>query len=144
MMCDIILASPTAVFGQPEINLGVIPGAGGSQRLTHAIGKSLSMEITLTGRNVTAEEAVAHGLVSRIVKEGSVVEEAVKVGATIAKKGQIAVQAAKEAINASYEHTLQEGLRFERRLFQSLFATKDQKEGMSAFAEKRKANFTNE
>ncbi|KDN52535.1 putative enoyl-CoA hydratase precursor, mitochondrial [Tilletiaria anomala UBC 951] len=144
MMCDIILAAPNANFGQPEINLGVIPGAGGSQRLTKAIGKSLAMEIILTGRNVTAEEAVAHGLASRIVKEGSVVDEAVKVGATIAKKGQIAVQAGKEAVNASYELSLNEGLRFERRLFQGLFATKDQKEGMSAFAEKRKALFTNE
>lgn len=100
MMCDIILAAPTAVFGQPEINLGVIPGAGGSQRLTKAVGKSLAMELVLTGRNMSAEEAVAHGLASRIVTEGSVVDEAIKVGATISKKGQIAVQAGKEAVNA--------------------------------------------
>ncbi|PWN99958.1 ClpP/crotonase [Tilletiopsis washingtonensis] len=144
MMCDIILAAPNANFGQPEINLGVIPGAGGSQRLTHALGKSLSMEIVLTGKNVTADDAERHGLISRVVREGDVVEEAIKVGATIAKKGQVAVQAAKEAVNASFELPLAEGLRFERRLFQALFATKDQKEGMGAFAEKRKAKFTNE
>lgn len=100
MMCDIILAAPSATFGQPEINLGVIPGAGGSQRLTKAVGKSLAMELVLTGRNMSAEEAVAHGLASRIVTEGSVVDEAIKVGATISKKGQIAVQAGKEAVNA--------------------------------------------
>ena len=98
--CDIILAAPNANFGQPEINLGVIPGAGGSQRLTHALGKSLSMEIVLTGKNVTADDAERHGLISRVVREGDVVEEAIKVGATIAKKGQVAVQAAKEAVNA--------------------------------------------
>ncbi|CEH14330.1 enoyl-hydratase [Ceraceosorus bombacis] len=144
MMCDIILAAPTANFGQPEINLGVIPGAGGSQRLTKALGKSLSMELVLTGRNLSADEAEKHGLVSRVVREGDVVEEAVKVGAQIGKKGQVAVQAAKEAVNASFELSLHEGLRFERRIFQALFATKDQKEGMNAFAEKRKAQFSNE
>ncbi|KAE8248717.1 hypothetical protein A4X13_0g5501 [Tilletia indica] len=144
MMCDIILASPTAVFGQPEINLGVIPGAGGTQRLTKALGKSRAMEIILTGSNLSADEAAAGGLVSRVVKEGNVVDEAVKVAGKIAGKGQLAVQAGKEAVNASYELSLAEGNRLERRLFQSLFATKDQKEGMGAFAEKRKANFTHE
>ncbi|ETS65355.1 hypothetical protein PaG_00088 [Moesziomyces aphidis] len=144
MMCDIILASPTANFGQPEINLGVIPGAGGTQRLTKAVGKSTAMEMVLTGRNFSADDAERRGLISRVVREGSVVDEAVKVASTIAKKGQIAVQAAKEGVNASFELSLQEGTRFERRLFQSLFATKDQKEGMAAFAEKRKASFTHE
>lgn len=128
-------------FGQPEINLGVIPGAGGTQRLTHALGKSLSMELVLTGRNLGAQEAAQHGLVSRVVPEGtSVVDEAVKVGVAIAKKGRVAAQAGKEAVNAAFDLPLQEGLRLERRLFQSLFATRDQKEGMAAFAEKRKVS----
>ncbi|WFD36254.1 enoyl-CoA hydratase [Malassezia cuniculi] len=143
MMADIILASPTAVFGQPEINLGVIPGAGGTQRLTKAIGKSRTMEIVLTGRNMTADEAEAAGH-CRVVRDGPVVEEAIKVAGKIAKKSQIAVQAAKEGVNASYETTLAEGIRIERRLFQSLFSTYDQKEGMAAFAEKRKPTFKNE
>ncbi|WFD39977.1 enoyl-CoA hydratase [Malassezia japonica] len=143
MMTDIILASPTAVFGQPEINLGVIPGAGGTQRLTRAIGKSRTMEIVLTGRNLTADEAEAAGLISRVVREGSVVDEAVAVASRIGKKSQIAIQAAKEAVNSSYELSLAEGIRLERRLFQSLFSTHDQKEGMAAFAEKRKPDFTN-
>lgn len=139
MMCDIILASHDANFGQPEINLGVIPGAGGTQRLTRAIGKSLAMELCLTGRGLTAAEAEKHGLISRVIPEGgNVVDEAVAVAKQIAKKGSVSVQAAKEAINASYELPLNEGLRFERRLFQALFATSDQKEGMSAFVEKRK------
>ncbi|EPQ57479.1 enoyl-CoA hydratase [Gloeophyllum trabeum ATCC 11539] len=144
LMCDIILASPTAVFGQPEINLGVIPGGGGTQRLALAIGKSRTMELVLTGRNFTAQEAEKWGVVSKVVGEGEgqVVKEAVEMGKLIASKGQIAVQAGKEAVNAAYELTLAEGLRFERRLFHGLFATKDQKEGMAAFAEKRKANFT--
>lgn len=144
LMCDIILASPTAVFGQPEINLGVIPGGGGTQRLIRAIGKSRTMELTLTGRNFSAAEAETWGVVSRVVAEGEgeVVKEAVKMAETIAKKGKLAVQAGKEAVNAAYELTLAEGLRFERRLFHGLFATHDQKEGMSAFAEKRKAHFT--
>lgn len=145
MMCDIILASSTANFGQPEINLGVIPGAGGSQRLTKALGKSLSIELILTGRGLSAQEAAQHGLISRVVTDDQdVIKEAIKVALAIGKKGQVAVQAAKEAVNASYELPLQEGLRFERRLFQALFATKDQKEGMGAFAEKRKPAFTNE
>ncbi|KAJ1304555.1 hypothetical protein OPQ81_005696 [Rhizoctonia solani] len=136
MMCDIILASPTARFGQPEIKLGVIPGAGGTQRLTHAIGKSRAMELVLTGRMITAQEAEKWGLVSRIV-EGDVVEEAVSMASTIAGFGRVAVQAGKESVNAAYELSLKDGLHFERRIFQSLFATRDQKEGMMAFAEKR-------
>jgi len=144
MMCDIILASPTAVFGQPEINLGVIPGAGGTQRLTRAIGKSRAMEIILTGRTFDAKEAEKWGLVSRIVSEGEgvVVKEAIALALKISQKGRVSVQAGKEAVNAAYELNLAEGIRLERRVFHSLFATQDQKEGMSAFAEKRKANFT--
>ncbi|PIL29371.1 hypothetical protein GSI_09422 [Ganoderma sinense ZZ0214-1] len=144
LMCDIILAAPSATFGQPEINIGVIPGGGGTQRLVHAIGKSRTMELTLTGRNFSAKEASDWGLVSRVVGEGEgeVVKEAVAMASVIASKSAIAVQAGKEAVNAAYEHTLAEGLRYERRLFHSLFATKDQKEGMSAFAEKRKPTWT--
>lgn len=144
LMCDIILASPTAKFGQPEINLGVIPGGGGSQRLVRSIGKSRAMEMCLTGRNVSAQEASDWGMISRVVGEGEgkVVEEAIAMAKEISSKGQIAVQAAKEVVNAGYEMTLTEGLRFERRIFHGLFATKDQKEGMAAFAEKRKAQFT--
>lgn len=144
LMCDIILASPTAVFGQPEINLGVIPGGGGTQRLIHAIGKSRTMELVLTGRTFSAVEAESWGLVSQVVPEGEgqVVDEAVKMASTIASKGKLAVQAGKEAVNAAYEMTLAEGLRFERRLFHGLFATQDQKEGMSAFAEKRKPTWS--
>ncbi|KIM45091.1 hypothetical protein M413DRAFT_441755 [Hebeloma cylindrosporum] len=144
LMCDIILASPTAKFGQPEINLGVIPGGGGSQRLIHAIGKSRTMELVLTGRNISAQEAAQWGMISRIVGEGEgeVVKEAVKMAKEIASKSQLAVQAGKEVVNAAYEMTLAEGLRFERRIFHGLFATNDQKEGMAAFAEKRNANFT--
>ncbi|KAK0195656.1 ClpP crotonase [Armillaria mellea] len=144
LMCDIILASPTAKFGQPEINLGVIPGGGGSQRLTNAIGKSRAMEYILTGRIFTAQEAEKWGMVSRVVGEGEgeVVKEAIAVAKEISSKGQVAVQAAKEVVNAAYELNLAEGLRFERRIFHGLFATKDQKEGMTAFAEKRKAQFT--
>ncbi|KAF9047356.1 enoyl-CoA hydratase [Panaeolus papilionaceus] len=144
LMCDIILAAPNAKFGQPEINLGVIPGGGGSQRLVHAIGKSRAMELTLTGRQFTAQEASDWGMVSRVVGEGEgeVVKEAINMAKEISSKSQIAVQAGKEVVNAAYELTLQEGLRFERRIFHGLFATNDQKEGMTAFVEKRKANFT--
>jgi len=144
LRCDIILASPSAKFGQPEINLGVIPGAGGTQRLTRAIGKSRTMELVLSGRNFSATEAASWGLVSRVVGEGKgeVVKEAIELAKTIASKGRLAVMAAKESVNAAYELSLNEGLHFERRVFQSLFATKDQKEGMAAFAEKRKAEFT--
>jgi len=141
MMCDIILASPTARFGQPEIKLGVIPGAGGTQRLTHAIGKSRAMELVLTGRMINAQEAEKWGLVSRVV-EGDVVKEAVEVASVIAGMGRVAVQAGKESVNSAYELSLRDGLHFERRLFQSLFATRDQKEGMSAFAEKREPKWS--
>lgn len=131
LMCDIILASPTAKFGQPEINLGIIPGGGGTQRLTHAVGKSRAMELMLTGRTFSAQEAAEWGVVSRVVGEGEgeVVKEAVEMAKLIASRGQISVRTAKEAINAAYDLSLSEGLRFERRLFHGLFATKDQKEG---------------
>ncbi|KAF9453922.1 enoyl-CoA hydratase [Macrolepiota fuliginosa MF-IS2] len=144
LMCDIILASPSAKFGQPEINLGVIPGGGGSQRLAQVIGKSRAMEMVLTGRTISAEEADKWGMISRIVGEGEgqVVKEAVAMAKEISGKSQIAVQAGKEVVNEAYEMTLAEGLKYERRIFHSLFATNDQKEGMAAFAEKRKANFT--
>ncbi|EPS93429.1 hypothetical protein FOMPIDRAFT_1026546 [Fomitopsis schrenkii] len=136
LMCDIILASPTAVFGQPEVNIGVIPGGGGTQRLARAIGKSRTMELTLTGRNFTAAEAASWGLISRVSDD--VLEDALGVAEAIASKSAIAVQAGKEAVNAAYETTLAQGLRYERLLFHGLFATSDQKEGMGAFAEKRK------
>jgi enoyl-CoA hydratase/carnithine racemase len=141
MMCDFILAADTAKFGQPEINLGVMAGAGGTQRLTRFVGKSKAMEMNLTGRFMDAAEAERSGLVSRIVPAEDLVEEAVATAAKIAAKSAIAVLAAKEAVNRAYETTLAEGVRFERRLFHALFATEDQKEGMAAFAEKRQAQF---
>jgi enoyl-CoA hydratase len=143
MMCDFILAADTAKFGQPEIKLGVMPGAGGTQRLTRAVGKSKAMEMILTGRMMDADEAERSGLVSRIVPAASLTEEALKVAASIAALSRPAVYAAKEAVNRAYETTLAEGVRFERRIFHSLFATEDQKEGMRAFAEKRAAKFEN-
>jgi len=141
MMCDFIIASDTAKFGQPEINLGVIAGIGGTQRLTRAVGKSKSMEMHLTGRFMDAEEAERSGLVSRIVPARKLIEEAMAAAGKIAEKSMLATMAAKEAVNRSYETTLSEGLLFERRLFQSLFATEDQKEGMNAFLEKREPQF---
>lgn len=144
MMCDILLAGSKAQFGQPEINLGVIPGAGGTQRLIRAIGKSKAMEMVLTGNRINAQEAMDAGLVSKVVDSELLVDEAVKMGFGIAEKGGVAVRMCKEAVNAAEEMTLSEGLRFERRMFHALFATKDQKEGMAAFLEKRKPNFTNE
>jgi len=141
MMCDFILCGESAKFGQPEINLGVMPGAGGSQRLTRFVGKSKAMEMNLTGRFMDAAEAERSGLVSRIVKDDELVEEAVAVAAKIADKAPLAVMATKEAVNRSYETTLAEGVRFERRLFHGLFATEDQKEGMDAFIEKRTPKF---
>ena len=141
MMCDFIIAADTAVFGQPEINLGVIPGAGGTQRLTRLVGKSKAMEMCLTGRNMKAEEAERAGLVSRILPAGELVDEALKVADKIASFSKPSVYMAKEAVLRANESTLAEGIRFERRLFHSLFATEDQKEGMQAFVEKRAANF---
>jgi enoyl-CoA hydratase len=143
MMCDFILAADTAKFGQPEIKLGVMPGAGGTQRLTRAVGKSKAMEMILTGRMMDAAEAERSGLVSRVLPADKLIEEALKVAATIAALSAPAVYAAKESVNRAYETTLAEGVRFERRIFHSLFATEDQKEGMKAFAEKRAAAFKN-
>jgi enoyl-CoA hydratase len=142
MMCDVILAAETAKFGQPEINLGVIPGAGGTQRLTRAVGKSKAMEMILTGRMMDAQEAERAGLVSRVVPAAELVDEAVTVAERIATLSRPAVAMAKDAVNRAFETTLAEGVRFERRLFQSCFALADQKEGMAAFAEKRKAAFS--
>ena len=141
MMCDFIICSESAKFGQPEINLGVIAGMGGSQRLTRFVGKSKAMDMHLTGRFMDAAEAERSGLVSRVVPDKKLMEEARACAMKIAEKGQIAVIAAKEAVNRSYETTLREGLLFERRLFHGLFATEDQKEGMAAFREKREAQF---
>jgi enoyl-CoA hydratase len=143
MMCDFILAADTARFGQPEIKLGVIPGAGGTQRLTRFVGKSKAMEMCLTGRMMDAAEAERSGLVSRVVPAASLIEEALKVAAAIASLSASAVYAAKESVNRAYETTLAEGIRFERRIFHSLFATEDQKEGMRAFVGKRPAAFKN-
>jgi enoyl-CoA hydratase len=142
MMCDIILAADTAKFGQPEINLGVIPGAGGTQRLTRAVGKSKAMEMVLTARMMDAAEAERANLVSRVVPAAELVGEAIKVGEKLASLSPVAVAMAKESVNRAFEVTLHEGVRFERRLFLSLFGTPDQKEGMAAFAEKRPATFS--
>lgn len=143
MMCDFIIAADTAKFGQPEITIGTIPGAGGTQRLTRAVGKAKAMEMVLTGRMMDAIEAERSGLVSRVVPAADLVEEAVKAATTIAKLSQPIVTMAKEAVNRAFETTLSEGIRFERRLFHATFATEDQKEGMNAFAEKRQPNFAN-
>ncbi len=141
MMCDMILAADTAKFGQPEITLGVIPGAGGSQRLTRAVGKSKAMDLCLTGRMMDAAEAERCNLVSRVIPAAALVEEALKVAAVIAAQSAVAAVMAKRAVNAAFESTLAEGVRMERALFLSLFGTPDQKEGMAAFVEKRKALF---
>jgi enoyl-CoA hydratase len=143
MMCDIIIAAENAKFGQPEIKLGIIPGAGGSQRLIRAVGKSKAMDMILTGRMMDAAEAERANLVTRVVPVEALVEEAVKMGEVIAAYSQPSVAMAKEAVNAAYELPQREGVRLERRLFHSLFATADQKEGMAAFAEKRKPAFRN-
>jgi enoyl-CoA hydratase len=143
MMCDFIIAADTAKFGQPEITLGVMPGMGGSQRLTRFVGKAKAMDMCLTGRMMDAAEAERSGLVSRVVPAQDLVDEALKAAAKIADFSLPSVMMAKEAVNRAYETTLAEGLRFERRLFHSLFALDDQKEGMAAFTEKRKPNFTN-
>lgn len=143
MMCDIILASDKAKFGQPEIKLGVTPGWGGSQRLTKAVGKAKAMDLILTGRMMDAEEAERAGLVARIIPADDLMEEALKTATEIAGYSTPSVMIAKEQVNRAFETTLAEGLRFERRTFYSLFATEDQKEGMAAFAEKRKPDFKN-
>jgi enoyl-CoA hydratase len=143
MMCDFILAGDNARFGQPEINLGVIPGIGGTQRLTRFVGKSKAMEMCLTGRMMDAEEAERAGLVSRVVPKESLLEEALKAADTIASKSLPVAMMAKEAVNRAYEVTLTEGIQFERRVFHSLFATEDQAEGMAAFVDKRSPQFKN-
>ena len=141
MMCDIVIAAKGAKFGQPEINLGTFPGAGGTQRLPRAVGKAKAMDLILTARMMDAEEAERAGLVSRIVPDDKLLEEALSVGAKIASFSTPAVLMAKEAVNRAYETTLAEGVRFERRLFHASFSLADQKEGMAAFVEKRKPEF---
>ncbi|MBB1491712.1 enoyl-CoA hydratase [Paracoccus sp. MC1854] len=141
MMCDFIICAENAKFGQPEINLGVIAGIGGTQRLTRFVGKSKAMDMNLTGRFMDAAEAERSGLVSRVVPADKLIDEAMGAAKKIASKSAVATMVAKEAVNRSYETTLREGLLYERRAFHALFATEDQKEGMSAFAEKREAQF---
>ena len=138
MLCDMIVASETAQFGQPEINIGVIPGAGGTQRMTRAVGKALAMEIVLNGRFLTAAEALKHGLINRVVPVELYLQEAIKLAAEIAARAPVAVRMGKEAVNMAFETTLQAGVAHERRLFYLLFATEDKKEGMDAFINKRK------
>ena len=141
MLCDFIIASDSAKFGQPEINLGVVAGIGGTQRLTRFVGKSKSMDMHLTGRFMDAEEAERSGLVSRVVPQKKLLEEARSAAVKITEKSLLATRAAKDAVNRAYETTMAEGIQYERRLFQSLFATEDQSEGMAAFIEKREAQF---
>jgi enoyl-CoA hydratase/carnithine racemase len=141
MLCDFIIAADNAKFGQPEIALGVMPGIGGTQRLTRFVGKSKAMEMCLTGRNMDAAEAERSGLVSRVVPAAELITETMKAAQTVAEKSLPVVMMTKEAINRAYETTLAEGVRFERRVFHSIFATEDQKEGMTAFSEKRKPQF---
>ena len=143
MMCDIIIAADTAKFGQPEIKLGVMPGAGGTQRLTRFVGKAKAMDMCLTGRTMDAAEAERTGLVSRVFPAATMLDEAMKIAATIADMSLVATMMTKETINRAYESTLTEGIRFERRVFHSMFATDDQSEGMAAFVEKRKPAFKN-
>ena len=143
MMCDIIIAADNAMFGQPEIKLGIIPGAGGTQRLPRAVGKAKAMDLVLTARMMDAAEAERAGLVSRVVARERVLDEAIGAAATIAEFSLPSVMAAKETINRAYESALAEGVLFERRMFHSLFATEDQKEGMTAFVAKRKPRFKN-
>ncbi|RMG95230.1 MAG: enoyl-CoA hydratase, partial [Chloroflexi bacterium] len=141
MACDMIVASETAQFGQPEINLGIMPGAGGTQRMTLAVGKALAMEIVLNGRFLSAQEALHYGLVNRVVPVELYLEEAIKLASEIAARAPVAVRLAKEAVNAIFEMPLAAGLAHERRLFYMLFSTEDQKEGMDAFINKRKPNW---
>jgi enoyl-CoA hydratase len=142
MMCDIVIAAETAKFGQPEIKLGVMPGVGGTQRLTRFVGKAKAMDMCLTGRMMDAAEAERSGLVTRVVPADQLIEEALKMANTIASMSRPVVMMTKESINRAYETTLAEGIRFERRVFHSMFALQDQKEGMTAFVEKRPPNFT--
>ena len=144
MLCDILIAADTAKFGQPEIKLGVIPGLGGSQRLTRAVGKALAMDMVLTGRTIDAAEALRAGIAARVVPAEQLLDEAMAAAETIAGMSLPIAMLAKEAVNAAYETTLTSGLRFERRVFFSTFATNDQKEGMRAFIEKRAPSFTND
>ena len=144
MMCDFIIAADNAKFGQPEIKLGVIPGAGGTQRLPRAVGKAKAMDLALTARMMDAQEAERAGLVSRVVPLDKLMEETLGAALTIAGFSQIAVMAAKESVNRAFESGLSDGVMFERRLFHALFATQDQKEGMDAFVNKRAAQFTNQ
>ena len=141
MMCDFMIAADNARFGQPEIKLGIIPGAGGTQRLPRAVGKSKAMEMALTGRLMDAAEAERAGLVSRVVPLDKLMEEALATALVISEFSQIATMAVKESVNRAFESGLSDGVMFERRLFHSMFATADQKEGMDAFVNKRKANF---
>ncbi|MBL6931908.1 MAG: enoyl-CoA hydratase [Rhodospirillales bacterium] len=143
MMCDFILAADTAKFGQPEVTIGTIPGAGGTQRLTRLVGKSKAMEMCLSGRMMDAEEAERAGLVSRIIPADDLIEEAINTAEAIAKLSLPIVMMAKEAVDAAYETSLAQGIHFERRLFHATFSTEDQKEGMAAFAEKRQPAFRN-
>lgn len=143
MACDMIVASETAIFGQPEINLGILPGGGGTQRLTRAVGKALAMEIMLGDRRLSAHEAQQYGLVNRVVAVESYFDEAVKLARKIAGMSQVAVRLTKDAINKSYEASLAEGIEFEKKNFYLAFGTEDKAEGMSAFVEKRKANWKN-
>ena len=144
MMCDFIVASDSAKFGQPEINLGVSPGAGGTQRLTRFIGKSKSMDMCLTGRMMDATEAESIGLVSRVLSSDNFIDEVFTMAKEVANKSLVATMMTKEMVNRAYETTLAEGVRFERRLFHSMFATKDKAEGMAAFIDKRKPDFKDE
>lgn len=141
MICDIIVASETAKFGQPEINLGIIPGAGGTQRLTRAVGKAVAMDVILSGRTLTAEEAYSAGLVSRVVAAEAWRDETLQLAREVATKSPVALRCAKDAVLAAFDSTLSNGIDFERRAFYLLFASEDQKEGMKAFIEKRKPEF---
>ena len=141
MMCDMIVASETATFGQPEINLGIMPGAGGTQRLTRAVGKALAMEMVLNARFISAQEALAHGLVNRVVPVEHFLDDALKLAGEIAARAPLSVQLAKQAVNQAFETSLTEGLLDERYLFYMLFASQDQQEGMAAFVEKRAAEW---
>jgi enoyl-CoA hydratase len=143
MMCDVVIAADTAKFGQPEIKLGVIPGIGGTQRLTRAVGKAKAMDLCLTGRMMDAAEAERSGLVARVVPAANLMDEVFKVAETIASMSLPSLMIAKESVNRAFETTLAEGMKFERRVFHSLFATADQKEGMAAFVAKRPAKFEN-